>query len=559
MTARPQRDPSRGGRLGSSVLVLACLATAVTLLLWLTGGFHYQLFALRVSASNLDRPALLAVILWTALAARWPRTLPRLSPRSVVLAAACLAAAFMARHSAPFAAGADMYGYVAQAGDWRAGSLRHVVAPPAPASFPEHAYVPLGYVWQYPPPSAVALYPPGTALHMALASVVTPAAMYIVAPLAALLAIIGTYRLGLVYFSEHTAAWAAVLMAFSPQLLMQGLVPMGDTLATAYWVWALVCAGSRSGRMQALAGVLASLAIAVRPNLAPLFAGVMVCSASAGGLRAAAMVAIAAVPVMSWLGWHNTQLYGAPLATGYGPASELFGWAYGPENLRRYGTWIAQTLTPLPAIGVAAHLIGSVRREGLGHTGLVLFVAMTCLAYLWYLPWPNWTFSRFLLPALPVALLMTVAVTRRLHGQPWIAVLLVAVMLGWQLHFVQNSDVRHVRVAMSRFEALGDHLVDTPARGVVITRLHSGSLRYYASATTVRWDQISRDELRAGIEREIAAGRRPLLVDDSDDRAEFEERFGPVSCWGDTTTPLLVLQRHAEVRLLSAKTGCEGA
>ncbi len=210
ITARPKCGG--GGRLGSALLVFACLATAITLMLWLTGGFRYRPIGLRVSASNLDRPAIVAVILWTALAAKWPSTIPRLRPRSIVLAAVCLTGLFMARYAAPFAAGADMYGYVAQAGDWRAGALRHAVSPPAPASFPEHSYVPLGYVWQHPPPSAVALYPPGTPLHMAVASLVTPAAMYVVAPLAALLAIVGTYGLGLVYFSEHTGVWAAVLL-----------------------------------------------------------------------------------------------------------------------------------------------------------------------------------------------------------------------------------------------------------------------------------------------------------------------------------------------------------
>lgn len=547
----------RRGPVGAAFLILAWTATAGALVIWLTGGFRHQLLGVRVSASNLDRPAVLAILLWTCLAARWPLALPRVRPLPLVVAVACLAGTFMARHAAPFAAGADMYGYVAQAADWRSGSLRHPVTPPAPASFPDHAYVPLGYTWQYPPPSAVALYPPGTSLHMAAASLVHPAAIYVVSPLAALLVIVGTYRLGRVYFGAETGAWAALLVAMTPQLLMQGLVPMGDTLAAAYWVWALACAAIGTRGLQALAGLLASVAIIVRPNLAPLLAAVLMCSAWSGGLRASAVAAAAALPLVAWLAWHNTQLFGAPLATGYGSTSALFAWAHAPDNLRRYGTWLAQTLTPIPVIGVVAFLVGAIRRRTPEHAGLLLFVGGTCLAYLWYLPWPNWTFSRFLLPALPVALLMTVATLRHLPTPPAAAVGIVGLMLGWQMHFVQNSDVRNVRLAMSRFEALGEHLGAQPRRGAVITRLHSGSLRYYASAITVRWDQLSRDELRAGIAREIALGRRPLLVDDADDRAAFEDRFGPVGCWADTSTPVFVLQRHAEVRLLAARAGCD--
>jgi hypothetical protein len=87
----------------------------------------------------------------------------------------------------------------------------------------------------------------------------------------------------------------------------------------------------------------------------------------------------------------------------------------------------------------------------------------------------------------------------------------IVIVLGWEMHFIQTSQVRNMRVALSGFEALGQHLHDEPADGAVLTRLHSGSLRCYASATTVRWDQITAKELRQGIESELAAGRHPLL------------------------------------------------
>ena len=540
------------------LLVLGIAATVVTCALWLTGGFRTTVLGLRVSASNLDRPLAMAAIAWLLLAVARPAAFSRIAPGAVVVTVLGCLGLFSARHAAPVAAGADMFGYVSQANDWRAGTLVQPVAPPAPLSFPHHAYVPLGYVWQYPPPSSVALYPPGTSLHMALASVVAPGAVYLVAPLAALMAVLGTYRLGATYFDARTGAWAAALLAFCPQLLMQAIVPMGDTLATAYWVWALVCAGSSHLALQGVAGVLVSVAVLVRPNLAPLAASVLLCSAGAAGLRGALTMAAATTPLLSWLGWHNTVLYGGPLATGYGPASGLFALRYIPENIRRYGGWMLQTLSPIPFLGAGALAYSVVRRRERAHPGLWVFMALTGLIYMCYLPWPNWTFSRFLLPAFPVLFVLAVTGMQRLAPStslPVVATILICI--GWEMHFVQNSEIRYVRDAMSRFEIVGRHLQGQDTDRAVITRIHSGSLRYYASATTVRWDQLTAATLAEGIRRELAAGRGPLLIDDSDDRDDFVARFGPLACWADTAAPLLTVTQHADVRVLNARPGCD--
>ncbi|HTV02339.1 MAG TPA: glycosyltransferase family 39 protein, partial [Luteitalea sp.] len=524
-----------------------------------SGGFRWSVAGLRVSASNLDRPAAIAVLAWTVVAACAGTRFARWRPSVVVAIVGCVLALFSWRHAAPYATGADMFGYVSQADDWRNGQLTHAIAP-ATASFPPNAYVPLGYVWQYPPPKAVALYPPGLPLHMAVASLLGRWAIYLVAPVAALLAVWGTYRLGALSHSPWIGAGAATLLAFSPQLLAQSVLPMGDTLATAYWTWACVWAIDRRPVGQALAGALAGLAIVVRPNLAPLLAPVLLCSAANGGVRGAIVAGLAATPLVGWLGWHNSVLYGGALATGYGPARDLFGWAYGWDNVRRYGTWLFQTMSPWPLVGLLASLVGVAKRPSMTVASLWLVVATTVLLYVWYVPWPNWTFSRFLLPAFPAVFVLALAGVQGLRPRSSVPVVFaVAFGVAWQMHFVQNSDVRRFRVAMSRFADLGAHLRAQPAPGVVVTRVHSGSLQHYAGAVTVRWDQLSVDELRQGLAEEIAAGRTPLLVDDSDDRDEFEARFGPLSCWAETQTPVFAVSKHAETRLLTARAGCTTA
>jgi hypothetical protein len=539
------------------LLVVGSVATVVACALWLTGGFRYAVLGLRVSASNLDRPLAVAVIAWLVVAVARPDSFSRIAPRWVIATVLGCLALFSARHAAPVAAGADMFGYVAQAHDWRADTLVHPVAPPEPLSFPHHAYVPLGYVWQYPPPSATALYPPGTSLHMALASVVAPGAVYLVAPLAALIAVFGTYRLGATYFDHGTGAWAAALLAFSPQLLLQAIVPMSDTLATAYWVWALVCAGSRRLALHGVAGILVSMAVLVRPSLAPLAAGVLLCSAGVAGLRGALTMTVATIPLLAWLGWHNTALYGGPLATGYGPAGGLFALHYIPENVSRYGGWLVRTISPLPFLGAAAFLHAIVRRRQRVHLGLWVLLVLTGLIHICYQPWPNWTFSRFLLPAFPVLFVLAVVGMQQLGtATPLPIVATILICIGWEMHFVQNSEIRYVRDAMSRFEVVGRHLQGQDHGSAVITRIHSGSLRYYASATTVRWDQLTPATLAEGIRRDLAAGRRPLLIDDSDDREDFVARFGALTCWADTAAPLLTVTQHADVRVLTARLGC---
>ena len=67
---------------------------------------------------------------------------------------------------------------------------------------------------------------------------------------------------------------------------------------------------------------------------------------------------------------------------------------------------------------------------------------------------------------------------------------------------------------------------------------------------------MSPGDLRRGVQAALDAGQMPLLVDDSDDRNDFERVFGPLACWADSGAPLLVLTRHAEIRVLQLRPGC---
>jgi hypothetical protein len=154
--------------------------------------------------------------------------------------------------------------------------------------------------------------------------------------------------------------------------------------------------------------------------------------------------------------------------------------------------------------------------------------------------------------------LMAASLARKVTAR-WPAAfpVLVLVVVGWQVQFAERSALRMSHESLMRFKMLpeamrGMGLLDQP----VVTRVHSGSLRHYAGISTVRWDVISADELRRGITAALVAGRTPLIIDDSDDRADFEQRFGPLTCWADSSAPLLEIRQHATIRVLAAKPGC---
>ena len=215
-------------------------------------------------------------------------------------------------------------------------------------------------------------------------------------------------------------------------------------------------------------------------------------------------------------------------------------------------------MSPLPLVGFVLGALEIVARVRVRLLPLVVFVAINAGLYLVYLPWPNWTFARFLLPAIPVVILLAVSVARRATARaPAVLAVLTVVVIGWQMDFAQRSELRISHESLMRFKVLPEALqrqglLDRP----IISRVHSGSLRHYAGVVVTRWDVISPEELRQGIVAASAEGRPPLLIDDSDDRADFEQRFGPIACWGDVAAPLLEIHRHATVRVLVAAPGC---
>jgi hypothetical protein len=159
------------------------------------------------------------------------------------------------------------------------------------------------------------------------------------------------------------------------------------------------------------------------------------------------------------------------------------------------------------------------------------FSACVALAYLWYLPFDNWSYVRFLLPAYPM-LLVTASATlvlllqrhRRAHG------IILAVGLVLVCHGLWQGRVAFgVREGESRYRIAGEMARTLPASAVVISNLHSGSVRYYGNRVTVRYEWLGADEYGPAV-RYLREHGHPVYVmlDDSEVQA-FRERYAAVN------------------------------
>src|SRR6185436_6983136 len=111
-------------------------------------------------------------------------------------------------------------------------------------------------------------------------------------------------------------------------------------------------------------------------------------------------------PLLTALGYINTQLYGAPLRSGYGNPEGFFRVSHVLPNLMRYPVWFAQYHTPLAFAGVVALFLPIARlwtgaRERLFVVVALLFSGALFAEYCLFLVFDAWWYQRFLLSVFP--------------------------------------------------------------------------------------------------------------------------------------------------------------
>jgi hypothetical protein len=467
---------------------------------------------------------------------------------AIAMAAALAALAIGIRWGTFAAGGSDSSCYMNEARLFSrfTTSIAQPLAVSAPWPRAAWTFTPAGHLPSPRRPGAIVpMCPPGLPIVMAIARWIR--AELLVVPLFGALAVWLTFVLGRRIEGALTGAAAAVLVACSPIFLYQLVQPMTDVPAAAWWLAVAVLAVEEH---PLAAGLAASMAILTRPNLLPLafVVGVYLIGvrrspprwrASGATLLRFGAGLIPGAIVLALLNW---RMYGSPVASGYGSAGDLFQIANVAPNLARYVRWLWQSHTPILALALAAPFLVARRAEA----WLALAIAAaTILLYLPYRVFDDWWYIRFLLPAIPFLIVLTVAAIARAasrinRGAPTALVLgvtLVAVGPWWvsvaySRHAFDLRDWEHHFVEAGRFAA--DKL---PANAAVLTVKHSGSVYYYSQKPTLAWDTLD----PASLDRTLAFLREhdlvPMLMIDTEEEAAFREKFSASSAIGRLDWP----------------------
>ncbi len=452
------------------------------------------------------------------------------------------------------AAGSDAYGYVSQADLWLLGDL-HIDQPfgaAVPWPLARWTFTPLGYRPEPDGYRIVPQYSPGLPLLMAGFKLMAgQCAMFWVVPICGGLLVLATYAIGRRLGRPIVGLAAAWIVATSPTQLFMLMAPMSDVPAAAAWAVAVACALGQTPASAGAAGLAAAIAILIRPNLAPLAAVMAIwllwssrrrTGSRAGPLRRVLCFAVPAVAGAIAVGVINARLYGSPLRSGY-DMTDAYLLSYVVPNIRRYVWWLFSAETPFALLGFAALAVPAAglwptraSREALPLLGG--FAAVIWISYLLYVPWDAWWYLRFLLPAWPMMALGAASLAAAPYRSPSAigraAAVIVVAAIG-----VSNiaQAARREALAVARWESkyvevaqAVESLTDPDA--VIISMVHSGSIRYYAGRLTLRWDVGDPAWLDRTVEWLASHGHHPYFVLEPQEVEQLRARFGPTNMSG---------------------------
>lgn len=522
------------------------------------GGIHTSLGGVRISSRTIVRPLVIAFalsIIWLRRSDHRLQQLERLwaatqrNANAFALGVAVLVFVVALRVSPFEASGADAYGYVSQAELWVKGSLikHEPLAAMAPWPEPEWTVSPLGY---RPGPQAATIVPTytsGLPLVMAgLLKVFGPFGPFLAVPLLGSIAIFVAFLLGKRLAGSACGLMSAALLFTSPVFLYQLKEPMSDVPVTAWWLLAILLVAISTAGSAFGGGLAASAAILTRPNLVPLagLVAIFVLTYSAAGfrerLRNALLFSLGVIPGCVAVALLNSTLYGSPLASGYGSMSELFGASYFLPNLSRYARWLIETETPLVLLAPVAVMFLHRTERRLSWL-FVAFSAALYACYAFYLPFDSWTYLRFLLPA--IALILMLSAVGILHlsarlsssfGKAIVAVLFL-LFLAWRW---ETTGLKPPQANERRYAVIGAYVRDQlPPNAILLSIIHSGSVRYYSGRTTLRWDWLPAEWLEPSLVFLKSKGYRPLLLIEEWERTQYIERFSTQSKLGSLDWP----------------------
>jgi hypothetical protein len=235
----------------------------------------------------------------------------------------------------------------------------------------------------------------------------------------------------------------------------------------------------------------------------------------------------------------NTRLYGSPWTSGYGTFDSIYRIDFLRANLARYPAWLMDTQTPGVLLALAAPFVLSRRGQSRGGTPQrtiaimwLCFIAVVFLSYAFYIPFDEWWYLRFVLPAFPPLLVLTsiviiAAITRLTRvGRDAVAAAIIGAFVWHGIDYTTDHAVLELWVGEQRYVSVGRYVANKlPDRAVILSMQHSGNIRYYSGRLTVRYDLIPATRLDWVIAELRRLGYHPYLALDDWEEAQFRERF----------------------------------
>jgi hypothetical protein len=441
------------------------------------------------------------------------------------------------------AAGADPYGYVSQASLWAAGNPVQplpLIALDAPGG--AAAFCPLGYTPGAAAGTMVPTYAPGLPLQMAILIRAAGArAGFWAVPVLAGLAVWLTYSIGRRFMPPEWALVAALCTACSPVFVFQMLQPMSDVPVTAWWLVAVALCLRGTPASAVTAGLAASLAIATRPNIVPLVLPVALFLGVPGAsiLRARRLVLLflaGCAPGAALVAITNHIFYGSVGSSGYGAPSTLYHLQGAAGTAWRYLIWLWDTHSVLILLPALLPYVAASKKDGDAARlwwCVLAFFAVLLACYAPYIRFDQWTYLRFLLPAIPLLIVAAAIVLHQLTKERSPAVRFallgfVALMFPFAyVHTAAKGDAFALKPGfVSFFERPAAFARERlPPNAVFIALTQSGSLRYYGGRSTLHYGHIPPDRADALVEYLTTHGLSPWAALDRQETADFDDRF----------------------------------
>ena len=177
---------------------------------------------------------------------------------------------------------------------------------------------------------------------------------------------------------------------------------------------------------------------------------------------------------------------------------------------------------------------------------LAAFAILVIASYLVYAVFDDWSYLRFLLPAMAI-LAVFAAVELSVWIDRWpVAVrplLLFAMLTGVTAHALwvaRSMDTFKLADQLRRVAVVGDFInEDVPPAAVIVAGEQSGSMRYYTDRPIVRWEAATPESLSA-IGKALETSRRPVyFVLDAWEDGPFRTKFAAMPAGALDWPPIL--------------------